>query len=386
MQNMNVTKDKKVSVLITTFSRPEKLERAISSVLNQTYKNIELIIIDDAATIETVRIINNFLTKDSRITHIRNEKNIGAKCGDIVHIRRFIYELATGDYFIYLCDDDYWLSNDFLENAVHLFRYRETTVAVIYGQLSIFLSKTKVGEYEKGKSLFRITDETLKDFLEENYTSKHFAVSYMQALNSQPLFQNWAMTSDQYLNEFSKDPALRNIIVGGTLYNSLLFKKSKSLLKESGSKWQAGYELLITPSIYGDVIYIDKPMIITEIDIKNASFRGTQLDHLNDCISGIIAAFSWALKDPSKKNRHKELKSYKAITIANICMSFLGNTSTILRNLQLTDCSDDNTSKYLTPIKFIQLIIKHRALFKITLSQWKIIMRVFKLYVLKNFI
>src|SRR3546814_17441752 len=47
--------------------------------------------------------------RDPRIRYIRNEKNVGAEEGDRAHMRRFVYELMRGTYFVYLCDDDYWL-------------------------------------------------------------------------------------------------------------------------------------------------------------------------------------------------------------------------------------------------------------------------------------
>jgi len=381
---MNLAKEKKVSVLITTYNRPEKLKRAISSVINQTYKNIELIIIDDAAQSDTIKIINDFKLHDSRIIHIRNDINIGANDGDIVHIRRFIYDLATGDYFIYLCDDDYWLSDNFIEDAIKLFSYRETTVTVIYGQLSVFISKLDKYEYKQGMPLFRLTDKTINDYLGEGYLSKNKALSYMQDLYSQPIYLKWCMSSEEFLSDFSKNPALRNIVAGGTVYSMRLFKKSKALKNKSGSKWQAGFELSISPAIYGDVIYIDKPMIVVEVDSINASFRRTQVDHLNDCISGAISSFSEALKDPNLKSRHLNLVECKKRTIANICATFLGNTSTILRDINLTDCTNENIKNFLTPIMFIKTVIKNKCFTKLTSTQWKLFLKVFKLYTIKK--
>lgn len=78
-------------------------------MLSQTYQDYEVIIIDDAGT-EMVD-----LPLDSRIRYYRNDVNQGAEHGDRVHIKRFVEELASGEYFVYLCDDDYWLRDDLLD-------------------------------------------------------------------------------------------------------------------------------------------------------------------------------------------------------------------------------------------------------------------------------
>ncbi len=56
-----------ISVVIPSYNSEDFISDAITSVLNQTYNNIELIIVDDCSTDSTVAIINNFLKKDSRI-------------------------------------------------------------------------------------------------------------------------------------------------------------------------------------------------------------------------------------------------------------------------------------------------------------------------------
>ena len=53
------------------------IKQAIESVLNQTYQNWDLIIIDDASTDYSLNIINEYVKKDSRVKLIINEKNLG---------------------------------------------------------------------------------------------------------------------------------------------------------------------------------------------------------------------------------------------------------------------------------------------------------------------
>lgn len=100
---------KKVSVIVPTYKRSEFLQRAISSVLNQSYKNIELVIVDDNGSgtqdqIETEKNIKSVFGDDERIKYIKNEKNVGA-----AQSRNNGIKNSSGDYICFLDDDDVFL-------------------------------------------------------------------------------------------------------------------------------------------------------------------------------------------------------------------------------------------------------------------------------------
>jgi glycosyltransferase involved in cell wall biosynthesis len=103
-----------VSVYIPTYNRVQLLTRAVNSVLNQTYENIELIVVDDCSTDGTVQFLEKLTKKDSRIKYFQNEQNSGA----CVSRNKAIME-AKGEFITGLDDDDYFLSNrieDFFKN------------------------------------------------------------------------------------------------------------------------------------------------------------------------------------------------------------------------------------------------------------------------------
>ncbi len=95
-----------ISVVIPSYNSEDFISDAITSVLNQTYNNIELIIVDDCSTDSTVAIINNFLKKDSRIVFSQLKQNSGAAVA-----RNKAIEIANGDYIAFLDSDDKWLPN-----------------------------------------------------------------------------------------------------------------------------------------------------------------------------------------------------------------------------------------------------------------------------------
>jgi glycosyltransferase involved in cell wall biosynthesis len=91
-----------VSILIPTYNRPKYLQLALESVLNQTYRNIEIIIGDDSTNKETERLIKeNYLNEYDNIKYYHNEKNLGQFDNDIK-----LYDMANGQYINYLMDDD----------------------------------------------------------------------------------------------------------------------------------------------------------------------------------------------------------------------------------------------------------------------------------------
>ena len=66
-----------ISVILPVFNSEKTLERSIKSILNQTFKSFELIIINDCSTDNSSNIINNYLSSDKRIKVINNSLNIG---------------------------------------------------------------------------------------------------------------------------------------------------------------------------------------------------------------------------------------------------------------------------------------------------------------------
>lgn len=99
---------KKVSVIIPTYKRNDYILRAIDSVLEQNYQNIEIIVVDDNGLgsddqIVTEAKLKKYITA-GKIKYICNEKNIGGALA-----RNHGIEESTGDYITFLDDDDVYL-------------------------------------------------------------------------------------------------------------------------------------------------------------------------------------------------------------------------------------------------------------------------------------
>lgn len=92
----------KISLIIPVYKTEKYLEKCLTSVIEQTYKNIEIIVINDCSPDNSEQIILNYQKKDNRIKYIKNEKNLG-----LFHSRLIGADAATGDYIAFLDSDDY---------------------------------------------------------------------------------------------------------------------------------------------------------------------------------------------------------------------------------------------------------------------------------------
>jgi glycosyltransferase involved in cell wall biosynthesis len=92
----------RVSVILPTFNRASTLERAVRSVLEQTWDDLELIVVDDGSSDNTGEVIAGL--GDPRLRSIRLEENRGA-----AHARNVGIEEARGDYIAFQDSDDEWL-------------------------------------------------------------------------------------------------------------------------------------------------------------------------------------------------------------------------------------------------------------------------------------
>lgn len=101
------------SIIIPTRNRGKRIKKAIESVLEQTYKNFELIIINDASTDGTGEIISKFARKDPRIKVITNEINLG-----LARSLNKAIKISCGEYIARLDDDDFWSDARKLEKQI----------------------------------------------------------------------------------------------------------------------------------------------------------------------------------------------------------------------------------------------------------------------------
>lgn len=119
-----------ISVIIPTYNRVDLVGRAIDSVIQQSYKNLEILVIDDASTDNTKSFIKTI--GDSRIRYICHQTNGGG-----AKARNTGIAAATGDYVAFLDSDDVWLPDKIEWQIAAIENHSQPEKAVSYTQFKL---------------------------------------------------------------------------------------------------------------------------------------------------------------------------------------------------------------------------------------------------------
>ncbi len=146
-----------ISIIINCFNGDRFLQKALDSVISQTYKNWEIIFWDNQSTDKSAEIFNSY--KDVRFKYYKALKH-----SEILYeAKNYALEKANGEFYAFLDVDDWWLSNK-LEKQVPLFR--DPKVGIVYGNFwNFFEKKNKTKIFRKN---ILPTGMILKDLL-SNY-------------------------------------------------------------------------------------------------------------------------------------------------------------------------------------------------------------------------
>ena len=146
-----------VSVIIPTYKRSDMLLRAIQSVLNQTYKNLELIVVNDNERGEYSQKLYLLIEKieDSRLVFVEQEKHINGAAARNAGIK-----VAKGEYIAFQDDDDYW-NIDKIEKQVNVLSSLDQSWGAVSCLKKLFVNGKLIEAsvpYKSGQILDEIMD------------------------------------------------------------------------------------------------------------------------------------------------------------------------------------------------------------------------------------
>ena len=144
-----------VSIVVPTYNHSIYLKRALESIINQTYENWEVIVIDNHSTDNTFEVIANF--KNNRIKYLKVHNK-----GIIAISRNIGIKSANGEWIAFLDSDDWW-TRDKLEICIQSINEK---VDFIYHDLEIIANKSKIFSRKKIKSR-KLKKPVLIDLLTE---------------------------------------------------------------------------------------------------------------------------------------------------------------------------------------------------------------------------
>jgi glycosyltransferase involved in cell wall biosynthesis len=114
--NQKVNNQPKLSVIVASFNSESYLHKSLQSILNQTFKSFEIIIVDDASTDSTEKVAQYYVENYEQVRYIKNKTNLG--CGGT---RNVGLKAACGEYVGFMDSDDYIDCNyykDLYESAI----------------------------------------------------------------------------------------------------------------------------------------------------------------------------------------------------------------------------------------------------------------------------
>lgn len=177
-----------VSVVIPTFNREKLIERSVRSVLNQTYKQLEVIVVDDASADHTEDVIQKI--EDTRIRYIRLKENSGAN-----YARNVGVKTAKGRYVAFNDSDDEWLPTK-LAKQMKLMRQSESeNVGCVYCLMTRYFHEIPTFEEPQViPDLERIGENAIGDLF-------HFMQSCMFISTQMLLLKKEVIEKAGYFNE-----------------------------------------------------------------------------------------------------------------------------------------------------------------------------------------
>lgn len=155
---------------MATYNRADLIENAINSVIDQSFKDWELLILDDMSSDNTENVIKTFLT-DSRIKYIKNDKNLGVSKN-----RNKGLKIALGKYIAILDSDDVWTDREKLQKQYSLLEQNPEI-----GLVGTFMIK-KYLDNKKEKITYETDDNKIRNKMLFRNQFTHSSVLYKKNL------------------------------------------------------------------------------------------------------------------------------------------------------------------------------------------------------------
>lgn len=167
-----------ISVIVPIYNVEKYLSKCIESIINQTYKDLEIILVDDGSTDSSGKICDEFATKDNRI------KVIHKKNGGLSDARNIGLDVCRGNYISFIDSDDY-IELDMYEKMIKIIVNKKVDIVScnynhIYNNNKVVFFKVDVDELIKSKNLL----------YEKIFTYSNFDLVVFNKLYKSTIFEN----------------------------------------------------------------------------------------------------------------------------------------------------------------------------------------------------
>lgn len=170
----------KISVIIPVYNEGKYLKQCLDSILQQTYRNLEVILIDDGSTDNTLEISEQYRQKDKRI-RVLHKAN-----GGVGSSRNAGLTMANGDYIAFVDGDD-WIDKNYFENLYNLLKRKQADVAVC--NYSDYNDQTKLYTFDVRDDDYYEKVFTVQDWFKLEYRTDLHRMSVLFAVPWCKLFK-----------------------------------------------------------------------------------------------------------------------------------------------------------------------------------------------------
>ncbi len=281
----------KFSVIMPVYNVEKYIHQSVDSVLNQSYRDFEIILVDDGAKDSCPTICDDYAKKDNRI------KVIHKKNGGLSDARNFGIDKASGEYIIFLDSDDYWGSEKALEHIAEKIEQEKSDVLIFFFQY-LFENENKIVEYNENYKTITI-DRTDK------------------ATQLTDLIRNNVFISSAWAKVIRRELFLEH---------DLYFEKG---IYSEDIEWSARLMLYAKSfSVVNDNFYI---YIQRDSSIAHALRR----KNIEDAEKNVFKALAMADKfDEGCRIAFMNYIAYQYITVLNVCCVCLDDISDILKEMK----------------------------------------------------
>ena len=197
--NMNVN-NPKISIGIPVYNGEKFIRKCIESVLQQTNRDFELIISDNASTDSTRKICEEYLNKDNRIIFVRQDKNMGGGWNF-----NFLLQKAVGEYFVWGAADTFLLP-EFLEKNIAVLESQDKAVGCIS---KIKIDDTCIDKFKTEKDVLKKIGLVYRPFDTLPITG-----NYMERIRKYLKHFPWEMFYSVYRTEALRESFVHEVFVG----------------------------------------------------------------------------------------------------------------------------------------------------------------------------
>ena len=309
-----------VSVIIPVLNREKGIKKCLKSIMNQNYKNIEIVVIDNGSTDNTVKIIKELQEKDKRI------KLFVSKLKGVSNARNFGLKKSTGDYIMFVDSDD-TIDKEMISTMMKIAKQNHFDIVKCGYKL---IHGSKIENFCLKEGLYDFDEQFWKEFFSTyNYNQVWGQLINKKICNGITFNSNVSMAEDYLFNYYLYKKANSIYIIESPFYNYYY--------NESGMNYNKDINKIIKK--IEDILYVCKELSKSEQDYRwlinnrliyeilphvkdaflNEQFKIEQLDFLfkdkfyNDALKDISYKYNpkkYFLAFIIKKKKYKTLKFF----------------------------------------------------------------------------